>query len=214
MTKKIQKQGDHRVTCCHQFDVDTLKVIPSENSISQREIPLPLPFRVTQGNHFSKSVGSNSTAVGAQHQMDSGEIEPFIRNGHPGYPGRPVQVGIRPLQPPVIGVTLRESVNRLVREATATYPMAPHAHVATGPIADKYITQITNWTQRLTPAQLGRCFSMEELMVLAGLKGRYRDHASVRHTGEALRRCGFKQKRDWTVAGRNKRYWYFVGDEK
>jgi hypothetical protein len=92
--------------------------------------------------------------------------------------------------------------------------MAPHTHVAIGPIADGYVRQITKWTQRLTPAQLGRCFSMEEVMALAGLKGRYREHASVRYTGEALRRCGFKQKRDWTAAGRNKRYWKFGGEEK
>ncbi len=48
---------------------------------------------------------------------------------------------------------------------------------------------------------------MDEVMVLAGLKGRYREHASARYTGEALRRCGFVTKRDWTTAGRNKRFW-------
>ena len=207
MTKKIQKQGDHGVTCCDQFGVDTRKVTLPENGISHRGIPLPSPFRVTQGNHFSKNGGSNTKAVGVLPQLDADEIEPFIGSGHPRCPGHPVGAESSPLQPPVIGATLRESVNRLVREATATTSMSPDTHVATGPIADGYVTQITNWTQRLTPVQLGRCFSMEEVMALAGLKGRYRDHASVRYTGEALRLCGFKQKRDWTAAGRNKRYW-------
>lgn len=214
MTKKIQKQGDQGVTCCHQFGVDTLKVTPPENDISQREIPFPSLFRATQGNHFSKNGGSNTKAVGVRPQIDAGEIEPFIRSCHPRYPGHPVEVEASPLQPPVIEATLRESVNRLVREAAATSSMAPHTHFATEPIADGYVTQITKWIQCLTSAQLGRCFSLEEVMALAGLKGRYRDHASVKYTGEALRRCGFKQKRDWTAAGRNKRYWKFVGEEK
>ena len=116
------------------------------------------------------------------------------------------------MQPPMIGVNLREVVNRLALEAMIDHP--PTTHVPAEPIPDGYVTQITRWTQRLTPAQLGRCFSMDEVMALAGLKGRYRDHASVRYTGEALRRCGFKQKRDWTAAGRNKRYWLFEGEEK
>ena len=110
-------------------------------------------------------------------------------------------------QPPVIGANLRDAVNRLAREATAIATPQPYAHAATDSIPDGYVTQIMNWSQRLTPAQLGRRYSMEEVMTLAGLKGRYRDHASVRYTGEALRRCGFVTKRDWTSAGRNKRYW-------
>ena len=214
MTKKIQKQGNHGVTWGDQYLGHTLKVTLPENGISQRGIPSSSLFRVTQGNHFSKNGGSDTKAVGVRPQMDAGEIEPFIRSGHPRYPSHPVEADASPLQPPVIGATLRESVNRLVREATATTSMAPDTHVATEHIADGYVTQITKWTQCLTPAQLGRCFSMDEVMALAGLKGRYRDHASVRYTGEALRRCGFKQKRDWTAAGRNKRYWLFEGDEK
>lgn len=116
------------------------------------------------------------------------------------------------MQPPMIGVNLRELVNRLALEAMADQALITHVHV--GPIVDSYVEQIIHWTKRLTPAQLGRRFSLEEVMALAGLKGRYREHASHRYTGEALRRCGFKQKRDWTAAGRNKRYWQFLGDQK
>jgi hypothetical protein len=116
------------------------------------------------------------------------------------------------MQPPMIGISLRELVNRLAREAKAD--QTPTTHVHLGPIVDSYVAQIISWTQRLTPAQLGRSFSLEEVMALAGLKGRYREHASLRYTGEALRRCGFKQQRDWTVSGRNKRYWKFVGEVK
>ena len=109
------------------------------------------------------------------------------------------------VQPPVIRATIQDAVNRLVREAAST-PL-PHTHLASGSISDSYVAQITSWSQQLTPAQLSRKYSMEEVMTLAGLKGRYRDHASVRYTGEALRRCGFVTKRDWTTAGRNKRFW-------
>ena len=113
------------------------------------------------------------------------------------------------LQPPVISENLREVVNRLAREATCKPAQSP-TQTTTVHQPDIYANQITNWTQRLTPAQLSRRYSMEEIMTLAGLKGRYRDHASVRYTGEALRRCGFVTKRDWTTAGRNKRYWIKV----
>ncbi len=207
MTQKIQNQGKNGETCCDQFAVDALKVTLPENGISPREIPSPSPSRVTQGNHFSESGGSNTQIVGMRFQMDDGEIEQFIRSGHPGYPRHPAQGCVSRLQPPVIGANLRETVNRLVREATATNSMASQTNAATGSIEDIYVTQITKWAQCLTQAQLGRCFSIEEVMVLAGLKGRYRSQASVRYTAEALRRCGFKQKRDWTVAGRNKRFW-------
>lgn len=214
MTKRIQKQGDYGLAGCRQVGLDTLKVTPSENGIFQREITLPSPFRATQGNHFSKSGGGNTNAVDVRPQMGAGEIQPFIRSGHPRYHGPPMEAEASPLQPPVIRETLRDSVNRLVREAASTSSLGPHKQFATEPIADGYVAQIISWTQRLTPAQLGRSFSLEEVMALAGLKGRYREHASLRYTGEALRRCGFKQQRDWTAAGRNKRYWKFIGDEK
>jgi hypothetical protein len=111
------------------------------------------------------------------------------------------------VQPPVIGASLRDAVNRLAHEARVSTTSQPPQHAVDCSIADNYVTQIMNWSQRLTPAQLGRRYLIEEVMALAGLKGRYREHASVRYTGEALRRCGFVAKRDWTTAGRNKRFW-------
>lgn len=111
------------------------------------------------------------------------------------------------MQPPIIGINLREAVHRLALEAATASRPQPHTHAVIGSIPDGYVTQILNWSQRLTPAQLGRRYSIEEVMALAGLKGRYRERASVRYTGEALRRCGFVTMRDWTTAGRNKRFW-------
>lgn len=114
---------------------------------------------------------------------------------------------IMKVQPPVIRASLRDAVNRLVHEAKVAPTSQPLKHAVDCSIADNYVNQIMNWSQRLTPAQLGRRYSIEEVMALAELKGRYREHASVRYTGEALRRCGFETKRDWTTAGRNKRFW-------
>ncbi|MFM2029143.1 MAG: hypothetical protein RL517_334 [Pseudomonadota bacterium] len=111
------------------------------------------------------------------------------------------------MQPPIIGVNLREAVNRLVQEATATAKSTPHPQSIKSSISDGYVNQILIWCQNLTPSQLSRSYTLEEVMALNGLKGRYREQASVRYTAEALKRCGFKQKRDWTVAGRNKRFW-------
>ena len=114
-------------------------------------------------------------------------------------------------QPPVISAYLRDTVERLTTEAAAAPLSQSKRTAASALIADIYVAQITQWIQRLPPAQLTRSYSMDEVMVLADLKGRYRDYASVRYTGEALRRCGFVTKRDWTTAGRNKRYWVLRG---
>jgi hypothetical protein len=111
------------------------------------------------------------------------------------------------MQPPVITAHIRDSVNQLI---TASKDIAI-SRVSTKPdkteILDCYAEQIMKWAQHLSPVQLLRKYSIEEVIALACLKGRYRDQASVRYTGEALRRCGFVAKRDWTVGGRNKRFW-------
>jgi hypothetical protein len=111
------------------------------------------------------------------------------------------------MQPPVITPHLRDSVNLLVTKSREKATCHPPSNTEMGAILDCYANQIMKWSQHLSPAQLSRKYSIEEVMALACLRGRYRDHASVRYTSEALRRCGFVTKRDWTVAGRNKRYW-------
>jgi hypothetical protein len=74
-------------------------------------------------------------------------------------------------------------------------------------IVDEYTSLIRSWQDQAAPVQKLRLFTIDELIRLTNLSGRFRVQASHRYTGEALRRCGFKQKRDWTAAGRNKRYW-------
>ena len=117
------------------------------------------------------------------------------------------------MQPPLIFVNLRETIDRLKTEASAVQTMAEQARPS-GNIAEEYVERIQIWLDRLPPVQRSRKFSISEVITLATLPGHYRPVASLRYTGEALRRCGFKQKRDWTTAGRNKRYGQFIGADK
>jgi hypothetical protein len=117
------------------------------------------------------------------------------------------------MQPPLIFVNLRETIDRLKTEASVVQTMAEQAGPS-GNIAEEYVERIQIWLDRLPPVQRSRKFTITEVIALATLPGHYRPAASLRYTGEALRRCGFKQKRDWTAAGRNKRYWLLSGETK
>lgn len=117
------------------------------------------------------------------------------------------------MQPPFIFENLRAVIERLKTEAISAQASSVQP-VNTGNIADEYVARIETWVGKLPPVQRCRKFTIAEVIALATLPGHFRPNASLRYTGEALRRCGFKQKRDWTNAGRNKRYWHFYGDEK
>ena len=101
---------------------------------------------------------------------------------------------------------LKESIERLKKEAMCNQTnSAKVANVQS--IPDEYTERIQSWAANLPPVQLYRKFTIDEVIALATLSGHFRPTASLRYTGEALRRCGFVQKRDWTNSGRNKRYW-------
>lgn len=117
------------------------------------------------------------------------------------------------MQPPLIFETLRETIDRLKTEAV-NVKAPPVQTVHKKSIPDEYVERIQTWVSRLPPVQRCRQFTITEVIALSTLPGHFRPNASLRYTGEALRRCGFKQKRDWTTAGRNKRYWQFTGEEK
>jgi len=117
------------------------------------------------------------------------------------------------MQPPLIFENLRKTVDRLKTEAMSAQASSVQA-VPKGNITDEYVERIQTWVGRLPPVQRHRQFTIAEVIALATLTGHFRPNASLRYAGEALRRCGFKQKRDWTAAGRNKRYWKFFGEAK
>ena len=111
------------------------------------------------------------------------------------------------MPPPLIYRPIREQLDQLREQALRRVESQPVASESSQKIVDQYTYLIRSWQDHTTPAQRHRLFTIDELIRLTNLSGRFRVRASHRYTGEALRRCGFKQKRDWTVAGRNKRYW-------
>ena len=111
------------------------------------------------------------------------------------------------MQPPLIYRSVREQMEQLRDQARSPVKSNLSPSKRDQKIVDEYTSLIRSWQDQATPVQKLRLFTIDELIRLANLSGRFRVEASHRFTGEALRRCGFKQKRDWTTAGRNKRYW-------
>ena len=117
------------------------------------------------------------------------------------------------MQPPLIFQNLRAVVEQLKTEAITAQASSVQVN-NTGSIVDQYTESIQTWLDRLPPVQRCRLFTITEVIALASLPGHFRPNASLRYAGEALRRCGFQQKRNWTKVGRNKRYWHYVGEFK
>lgn len=63
------------------------------------------------------------------------------------------------------------------------------------------------WLSGMTPLEQRRRFSTQEIVALAHLQGKRSPAPGDRLIGQTLRSMGFTPRRDWTVAGRNKRYW-------
>jgi hypothetical protein len=116
------------------------------------------------------------------------------------------------VQPPLIYRPLRAQLEQLREQTQVGAKPEPVAPQRSKQIVDEYTALIRNWQDQATPIQRLRLFTIDELIRLANLSGRFRAQASHRYTGEALRRCGFKQKRDWTASGRNKRFWLLDGE--
>jgi hypothetical protein len=68
---------------------------------------------------------------------------------------------------------------------------------------------IDRWWVNLPPAMQNRRFQIAE--IAAQCRGRYRDKAAIREVAAALRVLGWRELRDWTSAGRNKRFWVKLG---
>lgn len=73
--------------------------------------------------------------------------------------------------------------------------------------SDRLYMQIAAWCASMSPEERKRRFSLAEVEKLAGLVGNHGGRAANHHMAQALRAVGFTSCRDWTVAGRNRRYW-------
>ena len=108
-------------------------------------------------------------------------------------------------QPPQISPFAKESIARLAHEAEqinkAPRPLSPQRV----PNKPDYVNQIATWYESLPPASRDRRYMMTEFT--CQFAGAYRNHAAARSIAAALRTLGWIEKRDWTLAGKNRRYW-------
>lgn len=111
------------------------------------------------------------------------------------------------LPPPTSGpVPLRVQLEQLRRSSERFIHTKPLRHT------DRLREQIKVWSESMTPEQRKRRFTMEEIERLAGLVGKLGRGAAHHHIAQSLRAIGFSPCRDWTVAGRNKRYWIWSSE--
>jgi hypothetical protein len=114
--------------------------------------------------------------------------------------GRPSSFFMQPQE--VKGGYIRAEVTQLAQEGGV-----PPRMVGQLTSSMTYLDQIKSWCSQLSKVQLTRLYTINEVISLARLEGRMGRRASVQLVGNALTACGFVPKRDWTAAGRNKRYW-------
>jgi hypothetical protein len=68
-----------------------------------------------------------------------------------------------------------------------------------------YVGTVTAWWKNQPPKTREHPWSLK-IIVAAAFADSPRK-PSIQHVADALRRIGFTEYRDWTVAGRNRRYW-------
>ena len=107
----------------------------------------------------------------------------------------------------IFGPTLRQEIERLKAEAEIRTDKPPTEALNQSPLINTYVDQVHKWITSMTALQRQRAYTLQEIIALAGLKGRFRIRASNQLTGEALRICGLTSKREWSNKGRGKRYW-------
>ena len=106
------------------------------------------------------------------------------------------------MQPPTSNsVPLRIQLAQLKQASVEAVRVKHQSH------RDKLREQIKAWSESMTPEQRKRRFTIEEIERLAGLKGKTGGRTAHHHIAQSLRAIAFVPRRDWTVAGRNKRYW-------
>lgn len=114
--------------------------------------------------------------------------------------GRPSSFFMQPQE--VKGGYIRAEVTQLAQEGGAPLRLVDQINSSI-----TYLDQIKSWCSQMSKVQLTRLYTINEVISLARLEGRLGRKASVQLVGAALTACGFVPKRDWTNAGRNKRYW-------
>lgn len=116
------------------------------------------------------------------------------------------------MQPPFIQQPLYMRIKALKDEAKCNdRPITP---INPTNQSDALYEGVKIWRDSMTPDQLSRRYSSLEVIRLAKLGGKYRELPALQQLAQALRKNGFEQKRSWTNASRNQRYWVFTGEIK
>ena len=102
---------------------------------------------------------------------------------------------------------LREHFAKLIKQVQSS----PHttSRVRYSVILTGFEYKIQRWLETMTPIERQRRFTTSEVIALAHLQGKNGPSPGDRLVSQALRLHGFVPCRDWTVAGRNKRYWLY-----
>ncbi len=109
------------------------------------------------------------------------------------------------MQPPQTTLTLRQQVDQLIAQASHASRRAPKPRVKNCCLSINYTQLIQHWFEKEPPALRQRKYSMTEFVIR--FAGRFRPKPAARLLAEALRELGWTEHRDWTRAGRNRRYW-------
>lgn len=111
------------------------------------------------------------------------------------------------MQPPQMTLNLKQRVDQLIaranQQAVATPSSWPEPPNACTNVDYKQLIQ--HWYDKEPPALRDRKYSMAEFVIR--FSGRFRPKPATRLIAEALRELGWTEHRDWTRAGRNRRYW-------
>jgi hypothetical protein len=123
------------------------------------------------------------------------------------------------MQPPtkIIAMTaytpLRQHLQSLKSQAQAA-TTTHRSHHRDADILRGLEHKLSTWKASMTTQEQRRGFTTAEIIVLAQLQGKHRPLPGDRLVSLALRAIGFQPCRDWTIAGRNKRFWKFSGELK
>lgn len=119
------------------------------------------------------------------------------------------------MQPPTMTAytrSLRSILESLKVESEQCTPTEVNKARCDAGSTQAFVADISAWVATLSPKQQARRYAITEIVILAELTGKHGGNPSHTRTAHALRLAGFQSKRDWTVAGRNTRYWKLSGE--
>lgn len=100
---------------------------------------------------------------------------------------------------------MKHYISHLRKVSQETLPTPGHKHAEGQADWEPLEVQIKRWWVNLPPVMQERPFQIIE--IAAQCRGCYRDKPALRSVAAALRVLGWSELRDWSNAGRNRRFW-------